>query len=226
MSKGGSGQRMFVAVVPPATAIDDLDEFLAPRRESGAFRWSLAEHFHVTLAFLPSVPDRRLDDLVERLGRARVAAARAPVAARSSSVRASYAVRGAGRGRGRVPRRLALQAAVRRPRPLRGRAHRAGPGGDRCPRRRDAGRGRGRRAAVPAARDGRPDQPAHRHHEVGPPPRRLRGTGVHGRPDRSRGVPPRRGAAQPAALRGARGVSAQSVIPVDGWGSGGLSCHA
>ena len=80
MSKGGSGQRMFVAVVPPATAIDDLDEFLAPRRESGAFRWSLAEHFHVTLAFLPSVPDRRLDDLVERLGRA--GARRTPFEAR------------------------------------------------------------------------------------------------------------------------------------------------
>ena len=64
------GQRMFVAVVPPDAVIEDLDAFLRPRREAEAFRWTLAEHFHVTLAFLPSVPDRKLDDLVERLGRA------------------------------------------------------------------------------------------------------------------------------------------------------------
>lgn len=63
------GQRMFVAVVPPDAVIEDLDAFLRPRRQAEAFRWTLAEQFHVTLAFLPSVPDRKLDDLVERLGR-------------------------------------------------------------------------------------------------------------------------------------------------------------
>jgi 2'-5' RNA ligase len=63
------GQRMFVAVVPPDAVVEHLDAFLRPRREAEAFRWTLAEHFHVTLAFLPSVPDRKLDDLVERLGR-------------------------------------------------------------------------------------------------------------------------------------------------------------
>ncbi|HET9421310.1 MAG TPA: RNA 2',3'-cyclic phosphodiesterase [Nocardioides sp.] len=67
--KGAPGQRMFVAVVPPDAVIEDLDAFLRPRREAEAFRWTLAEQFHVTLAFLPSVPDRKLDDLVERLGR-------------------------------------------------------------------------------------------------------------------------------------------------------------
>jgi len=70
MSKRDPGQRMFVAVMPPASVVEDLDEFVAPRRESAAFRWTLAEQFHVTLAFLPSVPERKLDDLVERLGRA------------------------------------------------------------------------------------------------------------------------------------------------------------
>jgi 2'-5' RNA ligase len=70
MSKGERGQRMFVGVVPPDAAIEDLDEFLAPRRDAAPFRWTLAEQFHVTLAFLPSVPERKLDDLVERLGRA------------------------------------------------------------------------------------------------------------------------------------------------------------
>ena len=37
------------------------------RREAAAFRWARPEQFHVTLAFLAEVPDRQLDDLVERL---------------------------------------------------------------------------------------------------------------------------------------------------------------
>ncbi len=61
---------MFVAVTPSVEAVEDLDEFLAVRREAGPFRWALAEQLHVTLAFLAEVPDRRLDELVERLGRA------------------------------------------------------------------------------------------------------------------------------------------------------------
>ena len=62
--------RMFVAVQPPEVAIEHLDEFLSVRREAAAFRWSLAEQFHITLAFLEEVADRRYDDLVERLERA------------------------------------------------------------------------------------------------------------------------------------------------------------
>lgn len=61
---------MFAALVPPPEALDDLDGFLEPRRESGPFRWTLPEQLHVTLAFYAEVPERRLDDLVERLGRA------------------------------------------------------------------------------------------------------------------------------------------------------------
>jgi RNA 2',3'-cyclic 3'-phosphodiesterase len=68
--KGEPAQRMFAAVVPPDAVVADLDEFLEPRREAAEFRWTPAEHYHVTLAFLPAVPDRKLDDLVERLGRA------------------------------------------------------------------------------------------------------------------------------------------------------------
>jgi RNA 2',3'-cyclic 3'-phosphodiesterase len=64
------GTRMFVALVPPAEAVADLDAFLEPRRDSGAFRWALAEQFHVTLSFLAAVEDRHLDELVERLERA------------------------------------------------------------------------------------------------------------------------------------------------------------
>lgn len=70
--------RMFVALAPPQQAVEHLDEFLDVRREAAPFRWSLPEQLHVTLAFYAAVPDRRLDDLVERLGRA--AARRTPVA--------------------------------------------------------------------------------------------------------------------------------------------------
>jgi RNA 2',3'-cyclic 3'-phosphodiesterase len=62
--------RMFVALTPPDQALEHLDEFLAVRREAAPFRWSLPEQVHVTLAFLAEVPERNLDDLVERLTRA------------------------------------------------------------------------------------------------------------------------------------------------------------
>jgi RNA 2',3'-cyclic 3'-phosphodiesterase len=62
--------RLFAALIPPERALEDLDEFLDVRREAGSFRWTQADQVHVTLAFLAEVPDRSLDELVERLGRA------------------------------------------------------------------------------------------------------------------------------------------------------------
>ena len=62
--------RLFAAVVPPDEVLEDLDEFLVPRREAADFRWSVPEQWHLTLAFMPAVADRHLDDLVERLARA------------------------------------------------------------------------------------------------------------------------------------------------------------
>ena len=59
--------RMFVAVIPPEPTIEDLDEFLSVRRSAGEFRWTLPNQWHVTLAFLESVPDRTYDELCERL---------------------------------------------------------------------------------------------------------------------------------------------------------------
>ena len=67
---------MFVALVPPEEAVEDLDAFLEPRRAAGAFRWADAGQFHLKLDFLAQVADRHLDELVERLGRA--AARRTP----------------------------------------------------------------------------------------------------------------------------------------------------
>lgn len=71
---------MFVAVVPPPEAIEELDEFLDVRRQAGPFRWTLPEQWHLTLAFLADVPDRALDDLTARLTRA--AAKRHPMSLR------------------------------------------------------------------------------------------------------------------------------------------------
>lgn len=73
---------MFTAVRPPEDVVEDLDEFLEPRRDSGPWRWTLPESWHLTLAFLADVPDRSLDDLVERLARA--AARRTPFTLRLS----------------------------------------------------------------------------------------------------------------------------------------------
>ena len=68
---------MFVALLPPPEAVEDLAEFLAPRQEAGRdLRWTDPEQWHVTTAFLPDVADRHLDELEERLARA--AARRTP----------------------------------------------------------------------------------------------------------------------------------------------------
>ena len=62
---------MFVALVPPAEALEDLGEFLTPRHEAEpGFRWTAWEQWHITLAFMAHVEDRHLDDLVARLERA------------------------------------------------------------------------------------------------------------------------------------------------------------
>ena len=72
--------RMFVAVIPPDHVVEDLEEFLAPRREAAPFRWTVPEQLHLTLAFSGNVPDRSYDDLLVRLERA--ARKRTPMQAR------------------------------------------------------------------------------------------------------------------------------------------------
>ncbi len=62
--------RMFVAVLPPQDVLDELAEFLGPRQEAGDLRWTRPEGWHLTLAFMANVPERSLDDLLERLTRA------------------------------------------------------------------------------------------------------------------------------------------------------------
>jgi 2'-5' RNA ligase len=73
--------RLFVAVVPPDEVLDDLEEHLEPRRAAGGeVRWTDRHQWHVTLAFLGDVPEHRLDDLTEALGRS--AAKRNPLVLR------------------------------------------------------------------------------------------------------------------------------------------------
>ena len=62
--------RLFAAVLPPDHAVDHLDAFLEPRRSAAGFRWAPADQLHVTCAFMARVPERALDDLVERLAAA------------------------------------------------------------------------------------------------------------------------------------------------------------
>jgi 2'-5' RNA ligase len=62
--------RMFVAAYPPPAAREHLEVFLQARQDAGAFRWTVPEQWHLTLAFFAEVPDRSLDSLMEGLERA------------------------------------------------------------------------------------------------------------------------------------------------------------
>lgn len=61
------GQRMFVSVAVPEEVREDLAEFLAPRE---GMPWIHPAQWHLTLAFMESVPAAREDELVERLATA------------------------------------------------------------------------------------------------------------------------------------------------------------
>ena len=58
---------MFAAVVPPEDVREDLAEFLDVR---DGLRWTPPDRMHLTLAFLPDVPERILEPLEERLAAA------------------------------------------------------------------------------------------------------------------------------------------------------------
>jgi 2'-5' RNA ligase len=57
-------QRMFVGIVPPEPVREDLAGFLEAR---SGMPWMHPEQWHLTLAFLASVDEHRVDDLVEWL---------------------------------------------------------------------------------------------------------------------------------------------------------------
>ncbi len=69
---------MFTALVPPPTVLGPLEEFVEPRREADpAVRWLPTDNWHLTTAFMESVPQRHLDRVLA--GLAEVAGRTAPL---------------------------------------------------------------------------------------------------------------------------------------------------
>jgi RNA 2',3'-cyclic 3'-phosphodiesterase len=63
--------RLFVAVEPPAAALTELEETVAPLRAAWPeLRWTAKESWHLTLAFLGEVGEEIVPDLTTRLERA------------------------------------------------------------------------------------------------------------------------------------------------------------
>ncbi|MEV8455692.1 RNA 2',3'-cyclic phosphodiesterase [Streptomyces sp. NPDC052095] len=65
--------RLFVAVLPPAPAVEELRRAVAPLHaspEAAGLRWTGVPGWHFTLAFLGPVDEELLPELTERLGRA------------------------------------------------------------------------------------------------------------------------------------------------------------
>lgn len=61
--------RMFAAVLPPQSVIDDLADFIQPRRDvpDSGLRWTRPDGWHLTTAFMAAVPSDRFDRLDEQL---------------------------------------------------------------------------------------------------------------------------------------------------------------
>lgn len=69
---GGSGHncgmttRIFAAVFPPHHVREELEEYIAPRREADRrLSWVWPEHWHLTTLFIDDCPDRSLEPLLE-----------------------------------------------------------------------------------------------------------------------------------------------------------------
>lgn len=62
--------RVFAALLPPDDVVEDLVEFLSPRRDDPAaagLSWTRPPSWHVTLAFMGSARPDAVDDFIERL---------------------------------------------------------------------------------------------------------------------------------------------------------------
>jgi len=72
--------RLFVAVALPVHAADELDDAVAPLRQSWpVLRWTGRDAWHLTLAFLGEVPEPVSIRLVPRLERAAARRPRLPL---------------------------------------------------------------------------------------------------------------------------------------------------
>lgn len=80
-------RRLFVALMPPRAALEELDAVVAPLRdEQPSLRWTRTQAWHLTLTFLGAVDEPTVNKLA--VGLARVAAGQGPI---------RLAVAGAGR---------------------------------------------------------------------------------------------------------------------------------
>lgn len=63
--------RVFAALTVPDEAVEDLVDFLEPRRQAGpGLRWTDPAQWHITLAFMALVPPGALDQIAESVGEA------------------------------------------------------------------------------------------------------------------------------------------------------------
>ena len=161
-----------------------------------AFRWTVPDQWHLTLAFAANVPDRSYDDLVARLTRA--AAKRRPMQARIAGGGAFPNV-----GRAKV-----LFAGIETA-STGGRRRGAPPSSHRRPGRPGEGRRRGGRPAVPGPPHPGADGPPGGGDQLGPAARRLRRPALADRGARPRRLTPRGGPAAAAAPRGGRDVQSR-----------------
>lgn len=70
MVEPGEAMRLFVALIPPRSALDELAAAVEPlRAELPSARWTRHEAWHLTLAFLGAVEPHRVDPLTDRLDR-------------------------------------------------------------------------------------------------------------------------------------------------------------
>ena len=66
-----SSVRLFVAIVPPETVLDELEAAVGPlRTATPKLRWTTSESWHLTLAFLGEVEEPVIPELGTRLERA------------------------------------------------------------------------------------------------------------------------------------------------------------
>jgi RNA 2',3'-cyclic 3'-phosphodiesterase len=126
--------RLFVAIVPPASALAELDSAVEPLRAGRPqLRWTTRRDWHLTLAFLGETQDRVLPELAVRLERA---AARHPALALAISGSGAFPSPGRARilwtgirsGDGLAPLAASVAAGARRagaPPPDEGRRYRA-----------------------------------------------------------------------------------------------------
>lgn len=62
--------RVFAALTPPTDVLEDLEDFLSPRRDDSAARalgWTRPADWHLTLAFMGSARPDSVDGFVDRL---------------------------------------------------------------------------------------------------------------------------------------------------------------